>query len=52
MNTYTNETFQKFSKRSKHTALDKASEHEQDNKRYSKQSYKQQREVKRCWEGE
>lgn len=48
MNAYTTDTFQKFSKRSKHT-----SEHEQDNKRsYSKQSYKQQRQVKRSWEGE
>lgn len=57
MNTYTtmaitdsivdSSTFQKFNKRSKHT-----SEHEQDNKRYSKQSYKHQRQVKRSWEGE
>ena len=49
MNTYTADTFQKFSKRSKHTS----SEHEQDNKRgCSKQSYKHQRQVKRGWEGE
>lgn len=49
MNTYTTDTFQKFNKRSKHTS----SEHEQYNKRgYSKQNYKQQRQVKRSWEGE
>lgn len=48
MNTYTTETFQKFNKRSKHTAY----EHEQDNKRCSKQSYKLQRQVKRSWETE
>lgn len=54
MNIYTttaicdSSTFQKFNKRSKHTCY----EHEQDNKRYSKQSYKLQRQVKRSWEGE
>lgn len=49
MNTYTTDTFQKFNKRSKHTS---SSEHEQDNKRYSKQNYRHQRQVKRSWEGE
>jgi len=54
MNNYTTDTFQKYErKRPSKRLLDPSlDEHSERYNKHSKQKYKQQRQVKRSWEGE